>query len=163
MKLRSQGRGRLLGPALITTVLIAAVAAGCGSSGTPTTGSSTGSQTATGFVKQITTQFSLGQAGRLWDSLHPLDQAIVSRGRYMACQSNEGFELRSFKILDTYKDPVDIGGSAKPATAISVRVVSDDGVTTATMHAVRVGSTWRWILAPADVAAYKQGKCPATG
>lgn len=157
-------RGWRFGSALIATALIAAVAAGCGSSSNnATSGSSAAKETASSFLQQITTQFSRGQSGRLWDTLHPRDQAIVSRDRYTACQSNEGFEMKSFKVLETYSDPVDIGGTTTPATAISVRVVSDDGVTTATMHAVRVGATWRWILAPADLATYKQGKCPTSG
>ena len=33
-------------------------------------------------------------------------------------------------------------------------------MTTATMHAVSFNGKWRWILSPADYAAYKQGKCP---
>ena len=80
----------------------------------------------------------------------------------MACQSNEGFDLRKFKILETYPDTVDIAGKATPSTAVSVQVTSDDGVTTATMHAVKLNGNWRWILSPADYAAYKQGKCPSS-
>jgi len=38
---------------------------------------------------------------------------------------------------------------------------SDDGVTTATMHAITLDGKWRWILSPADHAAYKQGRCPS--
>jgi hypothetical protein len=80
----------------------------------------------------------------------------------MACQSNAGFDLRKFKILQTYADTVDIAGKATPSTAVSVQVTADDGVTTATMHAVTLKGTWRWILSPADYAAYKQGKCPSS-
>jgi hypothetical protein len=142
---------------LAVAALVAALATGCGSSsGTGGSGNSAGD-----FIRQVTTQFSRGQAGPLWDTLHPADQAIVSRARYMACQSNAGFDLTKFKVLQTYADTVDIGGTATPSTAVSVRVTADDGITTATMHAVKVKGAWRWILSPSDYAAYAKGKCPS--
>lgn len=150
------------GAALAAAALVAAVSTGClggGGGGTGSGGQS--AQSAGDFIHQVTTQFSRGQSGRLWDTLHPADQAIVSRNRYTACESNEGFDLKKFKVLETYADTVDIAGKAKPSTAVSVRVTSDDGVTTATMHAVRVSGRWRWILSPSDYAAYKAGKCPS--
>ena len=81
-----------------------------------------GSQSAADFIGQVTTQFSRGQSGRLWDTLHPADQAIVNRARYMACQSNSGFDLKKLKVIETYADTVDIAGRSTPSTAISVRV-----------------------------------------
>jgi hypothetical protein len=145
----------VLGPA----ALAAAVATGCGSSGS---GSSRGTQSAADFIRQVTTQFSLGQTGPLWDTLHPADQAIVGRARYMACHTSSGFDLQKFKVLQTYPDTVTVAGKATPSTAVSVRVTADDGVTTATMHAVMLKGKWRWILSPTDYTAYKQGKCPAS-
>jgi hypothetical protein len=138
--------------------LLAVLAAGCGGSG----GGASGQQSAANFVKQVTVQFSRGQTGRLWDELLPADQAIVTRARFVACQQNEGWSLKSIKVLDTYTDPVDVEGKSLPAEAVTVRVTSD-GVTTATMHAVSVNGTWRWVLQPVDRAAYKSGKCPSTG
>ncbi len=138
--------------------LLAGLAAGCGGS----SGGTTGQQSAATFVKQVTVQFSRGQSGRLWDELLPADQAIVTRARFVACQQNEGWNLKSIKVLETYDDPVDVGGKSLPAKAVTVRVTSD-GVTTATMHAVSVNGTWRWVLQPVDRAAYTSGKCPSTG
>jgi hypothetical protein len=143
---------------------VAAFAAGCGGGGgSGTTGAASGKQSASDFVKQVTVQFSRGQSGRLWDELLPADQAVVTRARFVACQQNEGWNLKSIKVLETYADPVDVDGKSLPAKAVSVRVTSEDGVTTATMHAVSVNGTWRWILQPVDRAAYKSGKCPNTG
>ncbi len=145
---------------LTIAALIAAVLTGCG--GSRSSGTSGGPQSAADFIRQVTTQFSLGQTGPLWDTLHPADQAIVSRARYMACHTSSGFDLQKFKVLQTYTDMVDIAGMATPSTAVSVRVTADDGITTATMHAVRLNGKWRWILSPADYAAYKLGKCPSS-
>jgi hypothetical protein len=145
---------------LTTAALIAAVLTGCG--GSRSGGTPGGQQSAADFIRQVTTQFSLGQTGPLWDTLHPADQAVVGRARYMACHTSSGFDLKTFKVLQTYPDTVAIAGKATPSTAVSVRVTSDDGVTTATMHAVNLNGKWRWILSPADYAGYKQGRCPSS-
>jgi hypothetical protein len=144
--------------AIAAAALVAAVVSGCGGSG----GAPARSQSAADFIKKVTTQFSLDQTGPLWDTLHPADQALVTRARYMACHTRAGFELQKFKVLQTYADTVDVAGKPTPSTAVSVRVTADDGVTTATMHAIRLNGKWRWILSPADYAAYKHGKCPSS-
>ncbi len=120
-------------------------------------------QAAGTFVRQVTLEFSRGQSGRLWDQLLPSDQAAVSRSRFVECQANAGWNLKSLKILDDYDDAVAVGAKSISATAVTVRVTSDDGITTATMHAVPVGSGWRWILQPSDRQAYLNGKCPRSG
>jgi hypothetical protein len=125
-------------------------------------GSHPGTQSAADFVRQVTTEFSRGQSGRLWDELLVGDRRIVTRSQFVACQANEGWNLKSLKVLETYADPVQADGKTLPSTAVSVRVTSDDGVTTATMHAVSVNGTWRWVLQPADRNAYKKGMCPRT-
>ncbi len=141
---------------LIAAAALAAVASACGgSSGTGTS--------AADFVRRVTTEFSRGQSGRLWNELVPADQRVVTRARFVECQANEGWDLRSIKVLDTYRDPVAVGARTVPATAVSVRVVSDNGVTTATMHAVSVGGAWHWLLQPSDRSAYSAGRCPRTG
>jgi hypothetical protein len=141
---------------LIAAAALAAVASACGgSSGTGTS--------AADFVRRVTTEFSRGQSGRLWNELVPADQRVVTRARFVECQANEGWDLRSIKVLDTYRDPVAVGARTFRATAVSVRVVSDNGVTTATMHAVSVGGAWHWLLQPSDRSAYSAGRCPRTG
>jgi hypothetical protein len=133
---------------------------GCGGGGG---GSQSGTESASDFVKRITTEFSRGQSGRLWDELLPADQRVVKRAFFVSCQANEGWNLKSIKVLDTYDDPVAVGAKNVPSKAVTVRVSSDDGITTATMHAVSVNGTWRWVLQSSDRAAYAGGKCPRTG
>lgn len=138
---------------VVVLLVFIAVATGCGSSGSKT-------ESADAFMRRITTEFSRGQAGRLWDSLVPAEQRVVSRSRYLACRQNGGFRLRTFKVLDTYSENVDVENKQTPSTAVTVQVTSDDGVTTATMHAVKIGGHWHWLLQPADLAAYAAGRCP---
>ena len=66
------------------------------------------------------------------------------------------------KVLETYRESVDINGAPERSEAVTVQVTSDNGVTTATVHAMKVGARWHWILSPADRAAYKSGKCPCS-
>ena len=141
--------------AVLAVAASAAVAAGCGGGG----GAS--GPSASDFVKRVTQEFSRGQAGRLWDELHPAEQAVVTRARFIGCQQNEGFRLRKFKVLETYDETIDVAGRSVPSTAVSVQVTSDDGITTATLHAVRVDGSWRWVLQPSDLAAYRRGACPS--
>ena len=142
--------------AVVALMVVATALSGCGGTTAPKTPS------AADFIRQVTTQFSRGQTGPLWDTLHPADQAIVSRSRYMACHTSAGFELQKFTVIQTYSDPIDIAGKTTPSTAVTVRVNSDNGVTTATIHAVNVHGAWRWILSPTDYTVYKQGKCPSS-
>jgi len=143
--------------AVLLTGVVAVAAAGCGG------GSSGGPESASDFVRRVTTQFSRGQSGRLWDELQPAHQKVVTRARFVECQANEGWDLKKVDVLETYDDPVHVAAKPVPSTAVSVRVTSDDGVTTATMHAVSVGGKWRWVLQASDRQAYASGKCPRTG
>jgi hypothetical protein len=136
--------------------LVVLAAAGCGGSGQPSNSAAT-------FVRQVTTEFSRGQSGPLWDQLLPADQRVVTRARFVACQANEGWDLKNINVLQTYSDPVNVGTKTIPATAVSVRVTSESGVTTATMHAVSSSGHWHWILQPSDRSAYAAGRCPVSG
>ena len=137
----------------ITLAVIAGVVlAGCG-------GTSSRRESAPAFVKRVTVEFSRGQAGRLWDQLVPAEQKVVPRATYVSCARN-GFRLRGFKVLERYDEPVSVLARQVPATAVSVQVTSDDGITTATLHAVDVDGGWRWILSRSDLAAFRAGRCP---
>lgn len=137
--------------ALIAAVALAGAVSACGGSG---------QESAATFLHRVTVEFSRGQSGRLWADLVPAEQAVVGRDRYIACQKNTGFRLRSFKVVDRYDEDVDVDGKQTPSSAVTVQVTSDDGVTTATLHAVSVGGRWRWLLQPSDLAAYRAGRCP---
>ncbi|MGZ4411059.1 MAG: hypothetical protein ACXVY8_02900 [Gaiellaceae bacterium] len=132
-----------------------AAVSGCGAGSSAKQGES-----ADAFVKRITVEFSLGQAGRLWGELLPAQQAVVPRARFVQCQTNQGWVLKRLKVLDTYEEPVEASGKEEPATAVSLQVTSDTGETNATIHAISVKGTWHWILKASELAAYKRGKCP---
>jgi hypothetical protein len=132
---------------------VAAAAVGCGSS------RQAASQSPEQFVRQLTQQFADAQAGPLWSELLPREQRQVPRSLFLACQGN-GFTVKSVKVLASYDEPVEVDGAQRPSTAVSVRVGATDGVTTATLHVVRAGGHWHWILRPDQLAAYRRGVCP---
>ena len=123
------------------------------------------------FTRRIKYEF-LGQYGRSWDSLHPGQQAIVTRTRYEECREEvsdqvAGVDFQSLKVIETYEDPIDAAGvPEKTSTAVTVEVTVSDGneedTLTDTLHAVAVDGEWKWLLPPADVRAFKQGICPSS-
>jgi hypothetical protein len=148
--------------AVAIAALVAVSATGCSGGGGGSGGGGSIDSSAGDFIRQVTTQFSRGQSGPLWDTLDPADQAVVSRARYMACERSDGFDLQKFTVLETYADTIDVAGKATASTAVSVQTTSDEGTTTATTHAVKIKGAWRWVLPAADYAAYKRGKCPSS-
>jgi hypothetical protein len=115
----------------------------------------------------------LGQYGRSWDSLHPFHQAVVSRSRYVDCQSRgdedtAGYTVDKTEVLDQYDEPVRIPGQPKdvPSKAVTLRLSVGSPLLkkpvkyTRTVHAVAVNGEWRWILPPEDYRAYKAHRCP---
>jgi hypothetical protein len=121
------------------------------------------------YLRRIDYEFK-GQFGRSWDELHPGQQALVPREKYEECRdtaSDEfaGVDFKGLKVVETYKDPIDVlGVPEKTSTAVTVRITvadsQDQQTVTDTFHAVAVDGEWKWILPPADVRAFKQGNCP---
>ena len=146
-----------------TVVLALGIALALTACGGSTSSTQRHERSADAFVRQITVEFARGESGRLWDALLASDQRIVSRARFVSCQADTGWNLKNLKVLDTYNDSVAVGAKTVPAEAVSVRATSDDGITTATMHAVLVNGTWRWVLQPSDRARYAAGSCPRSG
>jgi hypothetical protein len=147
---------RRTAPVVAAAALAAGLLAGCGGgSSTPT-----GNGSAAAFISRLTTEFARGQSGRLWADLYPAEQALVGKSRFLECEGNGGFGLQRIKVLDTYPESITVAGKPVRSQAVTIRVNADDGITTATLHAVPVQGGWRWVLQPADLAAYVAGRCP---
>jgi hypothetical protein len=92
-----------------------------------------------------------------WSSLSPVDQSIAPRAVYVACESQSPIpgHLASLRVLRIGRDRIGvavtfalrIAGGAPPAVE---RVV-------VTVHAVRNGHRWAWILPAARRALYRSG------
>ena len=89
--------------------VVAAVVTGCGSSGS---GSGSGDGAIGRRLHPPGHDAVLARPVRAGSGTRsiPPTRPIVSRARYMACQSNAGFDLQKFKVLETYADTVDVAG-----------------------------------------------------
>jgi hypothetical protein len=109
---------------------------------------------------------SKGQLVRMWDEMHPAQQAVVPRDLFVKCQGEawSGVDVRDVDVLETFREKVALPGSSLEvdATALTFRItavvagrtLSD----TDTMHEVAVDGAWRWVASGGD--AYAKGECP---
>ena len=68
-------------------------------------------------------------------------------------------------MVEVYDDPIDvIGVEEKTSKAVTVEITVSQGeaqeTITDTFHAIAVDGEWKWVLPPADVRAFEQGRCP---
>jgi hypothetical protein len=125
------------------------------------------------FLERIVQQRSLGQHGRVWESLHPLHQAVASRAEYVGCEGQNEIdaEIEDIEVVDQYDEPLEIPGQTAdvPSKAVTIRLtvkiplIEEPQVVTRTAHAVAEDGEWRWILTPEDYRAYQADRCPPAG
>jgi hypothetical protein len=160
---------------LVIALVVVALAAGCGGNGdngdkaSPTT--NTPEQDAGAFMKELQERSLRGQYGRVWESLHPAHQAIVTRDRFATCEGDEdgvGATRITVKVVETYEEPWRIKGTDEmvDSTAVTLRYSYSNPLTGKpaeehdTTHAIPVGGEWKWILDLASFNAYVKGECP---
>ena len=102
-----------------------------------------------------------------WNDLHPLHQRVAPRGDYVGCESQSPIpgRLASIRVLRTYDDPAALGdGTFVAGKAVVVRITlaeaSERVVVTDTVHTVRVGKRWAWVLPTWRLQEYRAGLCP---
>lgn len=108
------------------------------------------------FIEQQFDREAKGQFGRLYDSLHPLQQDVIDRNDFDLCsRQGEAFpDLDSVQLVETYEEAVAIPGTDETldTTAATVRLEVDGESDTSTFHYVEVDGDWRWFVA--DPEAY---------
>lgn len=111
------------------------------------------------FLATVVRQLAANDYAHTWKSLHPVDQALVPRNAYVACESAVPVpgHLASIRTLSIGREHVQLttGGSTAASVVVRFSVViagfsEPDGVhVTVRAHAIRVGGKWRWTLSPA--------------
>lgn len=95
-----------------------------------------------------------GQVGRLWDELHPAQQAVVSRDTYMDCLGDSAFNADRIRAVEEYDETISVPEVGRvESKAITVEMRDGDSTDTETFHEVRVDGAWRWVsndLTPFD-------------
>lgn len=98
---------------------------------------------------------SKGQHGRIWDELHPAQQALLPRDAYAACADAAtagGFTIVELDVDEVYDEQIVIPGTSTSATAkaITIRMTlrsgTESGELTDTFHEIDVDGAWRWSM-----------------
>jgi hypothetical protein len=160
--------------ATATILAAAALATACGGSKGAGQGGGTNVlvDPAAAFAVRVDADLTNGRFDRAWRTLHPAQQKILSQTSLSNCWRKSGqtelerglrFEARD--VSDQKWPIAGVGGSARPAKAVRVRVL--DGTTkkvldTFTQHVFAVEGRWRWIVAPQIMRAYRSGACGPT-
>lgn len=107
-----------------------------------------------------------GQWQRLYDELHPAQQAIIPFDLFDRCYRQVfggTTDIAVTEIVEVFDEPYEIDGtnetvSSKAVTATyAVTRAGRTETATATFHEVKVGDGWRWTIA--DTAPYREGRC----
>ena len=147
--------------ALAAGVLLAAVAAGCGSgAAAPKEGVGT-------FMTRILREEIQGQWARQWSELHPGHQRLITRAQYVACSREMQTDIATgaevFHVLDVQDDSIHIQGVPQRTSKLVTitfrqRNKAGSGLTYR-LHAVDVGGRWTWILGGRFLTAVAHGRC----
>ena len=128
--------------------------------------------TASDFAGQWYRWLSNGQWDRMYTTLHPAQQAFVTRDRFVACYQKAeipAFDVLGWKTVDVLHVKTLIPGTKMRSwsTVVTLRVKlkdPDTGRTESgghTAHLFLVKGHWRWIVPASDASAFKAGRCPA--
>jgi hypothetical protein len=151
----------------IGLLALAALAAGCGSSGTST--STAGrrdravDQSAARFAVRTQAQLKKGQFAAAWRTLHPAEKRVVSAQRLAACYPKNQFPgTVTFRATRTRDVTWLVPGTqdSVPAKEVAITVTSStQPKQTFTQHLVRRGGGWAWMLSDHYFRAAKAGHC----
>lgn len=158
--------------ASVVAVAGAALAAGCGSSSSEGTTAPPTAVTdpAARFVVRIDADLTRGRFRRVWRSLHPAQQRILSATALADCWSKQAQFERAvqFEARDVRDTAWTIpGGPAQPQPARAVRVRifavgSRKALDVFTQHVFRVGNRYRWIVRAKILRDFRHGACGST-
>jgi hypothetical protein len=137
---------------------VALMAAGCGSSGTP---SADPGAAATHVLDQIVHN----RYTEAWATLNPVDQKVAPRDEYVSCESRSPVIAvpRSVKVVGVKDESVGLGdGTFVASKAVDLRLGFPGGFHLVhTVHLVASHGKWRWILPSWRYRDYKADRCPS--
>lgn len=129
-------------------------------SGTPRTAS------AERVAQRSFENFFDGNFGAVWDALHPADQQIISRDRYIACESSVSTaSLQSMKITGRFGSPLHRPGIPQRAATnvaflLHVEFPKGTAVRRRSQMLVRRNGQWKLLLYDSEWRAFRAGRCP---
>jgi hypothetical protein len=140
-------------------LLLAGVAAGCGSSSGP--GESAGT-----FMTRILREELAGRWAAQWSELHPGHRRLITRAQYVACSeglaTNVATGKETYQVSAVRDQAIDVRGvPERTAKLVTIRLGGPGGAASATyrLHAVLDRGHWTWILGASFLEALKRGEC----
>ena len=146
--------------AVVTLLGLATVAVAAASS------AALGNAQAAAFAKRVLYLEARGQTNRSYALLHPAQQKLISRSRYVAClHSSHPRRVKSVSVFRVADWTIAYSGIPQhEVKAVSVDVIyKDGGRTTFTMSAVPVAGAFRWVFSEDAAARAATGRCPYGG
>ena len=98
-----------------------------------------------------------------WDELYSRDRAVATREEYVGCESRSPVQEvpTGVKALSVGNESVGVGdGSFVDSKAVKVQLDFRGGRLVHTVHLVKDGGKWRWILPAYRYRDYKDDRCP---
>ena len=122
-------------------------------------------QGAARFLSKVVRQLAANDYTDAWQTLHPIDQALVPLDVYVACESASPVagHIASIRAQSIGRAEVSLtlAGPVVPSYIVQFAVVivgyeMPVGThVTVRAHAILVGEQWRWMLPPARVRTYQ--------
>lgn len=144
------------------SLLLALVQSGCGG------GETEFDPGPAAFAQALIRQQVAGNAGAMYDTLHPLHRAVVPRALYLRCErgNRPAGEITSIEVDRVRDEPAAIPGADEaPSSAVSLRVSLRPPEATSpeevdvTLYIFETDEGRAWALGEEDYAAYAGGNC----
>jgi len=111
-----------------------------------------------------------GEHGVRWAALHPKYQAVVSKGRFVACERRNAAALGQIKVADVDAEGTSVFHTTMPAlgtvdvndVTLAITFRRGNQAQIAEVESLWVAYKGRWVhlYSPDEYKAYKAGKCP---
>lgn len=108
---------------------------------------------------------SNGKYGEAWDSLHPKQQVIVSREKFIECgeagAAAQSPEIGDVKVLDESVEEKEIAevGSVE-SHVIELQWTQGPDTRRGFFDTLKVDGDWKWVLGEDALNAFRAGECP---
>ena len=124
------------------------------------------------FLRGVIRLIAANDYASAWRTLAPAQQRLVPAAEYVRCEmaSPVPGQLTSLTVLRRVQEPVIVAGSGPRAVqseAVTFRITLSDAAlrtslaVTHTVHAIRAGRHWAWILPAARLHSDRSASCAA--
>lgn len=110
------------------------------------------------FAADVMDQRSKNQLSRLYDTLHPNQQAVVPRELFESCPVN--IPAVEVEVDEVFEEPWTSPEVPEADThAVTLKLTSGDSEQFVTMHVYTVDDEFRWVLNDESMSALTAGEC----